>query len=86
MKLGGYKIIDFEGYTFTLNTAKAVPGIHERIETSRKPLLICGLKVGTDEYRPVFGEATGGSPYVIKLSTIIISIAKDDKVTITANA
>lgn len=86
MKLGGYKIIDFEGYTFTLKTAKAVPGIHERIEATQKPLLICGLKVGTTEYKPTFGEATGGSPYVIKLSTITISIATDDKVTITANA
>lgn len=86
MKLGGYKIIDFEGYTFALKTAQAVPGIHERIEETQKPLLICGLKVGSDEYRPVFGEATGGSPYVIKLSTITISVATDDKVTITANA
>ena len=56
------------------------------MEASREPLLICGLKVGTDEYRPVFGEATGGSPYIIKLSTITIKIATDDKVTITANA
>lgn len=86
MKLGGYKIIDFEGYAFTLKTAQAVPGIHERIEESQKPLLICSLKVGTTEYKPTFGEATGGSPYVIKLSTITISIATDDKVTITANA
>lgn len=86
MKLGGYKIIDFEGYTFTLNTAKAVTGIYERIKETQKPLLICGLKVGATEYKPTFGEATGGSPYVIKLSTITIKIATDDKVTITANA
>ena len=86
MKLGGYKIIDFEGYTFTLSTAKAVPGIYERIKETQKPLLICGLKVGATEYKPTFGEATGGSPYAIKLSTITIKIATDDKVTITANA
>ena len=86
MKLGGYKIIDFEGYAFTLSTATAVPGIYERIKETQKPLLICGLKVGATEYKPTFGEATGASPYVIKLSTITIKIATDDKVTITANA
>lgn len=84
--LGGYKIIDLTGHTFVLKTAQTVEGIHEAIEESYKPLLLTGLKVGTAEFRPMFVEATGGSPYVIKTSAYTISIATDDKVTVTANA
>ena len=84
--IGGYKIISFEGYTFKAGTAQAVAGLHKRIEESRKPFLIRDLVVGSDELKPEFATATGGSPYVIKLATYTIIMATDDKVTITANA
>lgn len=84
--IGGYKIISFEGFTFTAGTAQAVAGLHKRIEESMKPLLIRDLVVGAVALKPEFATATGGSPYVIKLAKYTISVATDDKVTITANA
>ena len=84
--IGGYKIISFEGLTFTAGTAQAVAGLHKRIEESMKPLLIRDLVVGAVKLKPEFATATGGNPYVIKLATYTISVATDDKVTITAHA
>lgn len=84
--IGGYKIISFEGFTFTAGVAQAVAGLHKRIEESRKPLLIRDLVVGAVALKPEFATATGGNPYVIKLAKYTISVATGDKVTITANA
>ena len=84
--IGGYKIISFEGLTFTAGTAQAVACLHKRIEESRKPLLIRDLVVGAVKLKPEFATATGGNPYVIKLATDTIKVATNDQVTITANA
>lgn len=83
--VGGYKILNFEGYTFTAGVAQVVAGLHEAIEASYKPFLVEGLTVGTTELKPEFATATGGDPYTIKLTSYTISVTTDDAVTITAN-
>ena len=65
---GGYKILDFNGYTFSAsstNTPKSttIDGIYERIEGSDKAFLVEGYNLDGVEYKAFFTAfvVAGGS-------------------------
>lgn len=54
MTKGGYQILDLSGISFTVGITKYVKGAYEKIEGTRKVILISGLEVDGTEYRDCF--------------------------------
>lgn len=87
---GGYKILDFNGYTFSTSTTSApkstiIDGIYERIEGSDKAFLIEGYNLDGVEYKAFFTAfvVTGGS-FVTIFNNHYITISANDKIVVTA--
>lgn len=90
MKDGGYKIIDLSGAgAFTSATEKTVAGIYDRVEETKKRIVISGLTVGNTEYKDfeilliVSGTSFVGYLPLPSSGSISITIADDDGVTVT---
>ena len=89
---GGYKILDFNGYTFSTSTTSEpqstiIDGIYERIEGSDKAFLIEGYNLDGVEYKAFFTAfvVTGGS-FVTIFNNHYITISANDKIVVTAVA
>ena len=55
MNVGGYQIIDFNGYDFTsANHSVVIDGIYEKIEGTMKPILLTGVVLDGVEQRNAF--------------------------------
>lgn len=87
---GGYKILDFNGYTFSTSTTGApkstiIDGIYERIEGSDKAFLIEGYNLDGVEYKAFFTAfvVTDGS-FVTIFNNHYITISANDKIVVTA--
>lgn len=88
MTKGGYQIIDFSGIKFTRDKTVTVKNVHEKIESTRKAILISGLEVDGVEYRDTFVNFNNESGnYVGSMYDVTINIGTDgngnDPVTIT---
>lgn len=89
---GGYKILDFNGYTFSTSTTSApkstiIDGIYEQIESSDKAFLIEGYNLDGVEYKAFFTAfvVTDGS-FVTIFNNHYITISANDKIVVTAVA
>lgn len=87
---GGYKILDFNGYTFSTSTTSApksttIDGIYERIESSDKAFLVEGYNLDGVEYKAFFTAfvVTEGS-FVTIFNNHYITISANDKIVVTA--
>lgn len=91
MKTGGYQIIDLEGKDIG-SVSVTINGIYDKIESTRKPLLVSGLVVDGKEFHDFFAfcqeDATtfylyfpffGSGDY----TSSYISVESDDTVTFT---
>lgn len=88
--MGGYTIVNLHDVNFTIGTGQKIPGIYDKIEGTRKPILLTGITVGgierMDRYT-CFGLE--GTTYVsdatISYATDIVrvEIQQDDTVTFT---
>ena len=81
---GGYKIIDL-GYTnFTTSKSSTVPGIYEKIQTSRKAVLLEHFLIGGTWCRPCFPEITvSGNNFVFDVYGYTFTVSNADAVTVT---
>ena len=87
---GGYKILDFNGYTFSTSTTSApksttIDGIYERIESSDKAFLVEGYNLDGVEYKAFFTAfvVTDGS-FVTIFNNHYITISANDEIIVTA--
>lgn len=54
MNVGGYQIIDFKNHNFQEGMGFVIDGIYDKIESTRKPILVTGLILDEYEYRNKF--------------------------------
>ena len=54
MLTGGYQIINLNDENHSLGTGKVHEGIYEKIEGTRKPILLSGIVVGGVEYHDTY--------------------------------
>ena len=80
---GGYKIIDL-GYTnFTTSKSVTVPGIHEKIKSARKAILLENFSIGGTDCRPCFPEITvSGTSFTFDAYGKTFTIANNDSVSV----
>lgn len=88
MNKGGYQILDLSGNNFTVGASQYVRGAYDKIEGTRKVILVSGLEVEGVEYRDAFVDFTVsagnfvGTMYGKKI-TVGSSVDGNDPVTIT---
>lgn len=91
MSKGGYQIIDLENRDLRNNIGMQYEGVYEKIEGTRKPILISGLQVQGVEYHDVFVfSRVEGSAYLIDIpmdvaNGFFIQIKIEDTDVVTAN-
>lgn len=88
---GGYKILDFNGYTFFTSTTSApksttIDGIYNRIESSDKAFLVEGYNLDGVEYKAFFTAfvVNNSGSFVTIFNNHYITISADDKIVVTA--
>ena len=82
---GGYKIIDLGYKNFTTSKAVTVPGIYERIRSSRKAIMLEHFSIGGTDCRPCFPEITvSGTSFTFDVYGKTFTVANTDSVTVTA--
>lgn len=91
MVKGGYQIIDLNNHNHTSGVGAMHEGIYDKIEGTRKPILLSGIVVDAVEYHDTFIFPTvNGSNYVAVVGEnpttnerIVINIEDTDAVTFT---
>lgn len=88
MTKGGYQILDLSGYSFRTGSTTYVKDAYEKIEGTRKVILVSGLEVDGVEYRDAFVDFTVesgnfvGSMYDVSIN-VGSSVDGNDPITIT---
>lgn len=88
MKIGGYQIIDLQNKPLS-GVGMQYEGLYEKIEGTKKPILLSGLNVDGTEYHDAFVNINvDGGNFVLtypiftgELSSIIITIEDTNVVT-----
>lgn len=92
MVKGGYQIIDLEDRNFTKLSNQTYKGIYEKLDNTRKPCILSGIKLNGIELRDVFVNFTkSGNQYTChfecvienKNATVIVTVGNTDNVLIT---
>lgn len=88
MTKGGYQILDLSGTPFEMGVTSYVEGAYEKVEGTRKVILVSGLEVDGTEYRDAFVNFTNESGnFVGSMYDVTINIGTDatglDPITIT---
>lgn len=91
MTIGGYQIINLNDVNHTLETGVVHEGIYEKIEGTRKPILLSGITVAGVEYHDTYIlPVVNDSSYVAVVgrnpstnTELRITIEDDDVVTFT---
>lgn len=79
MTKGGYQILDLSGHTFTTGVSVYVENAYEKIEGTRKVILVSGLEVDGVEYRDAFVDfSINSGNYVGTMYGKKITIGKSD--------
>lgn len=89
MKIGGYQIIDLENRPFTLGVGQQYKGLYEKIEGTRKPILVSGINVTGTEFHDTFVTfGVDGSDFVANIPNgeinVVVRISDLDVVTVSA--
>lgn len=65
MNKGGYQILDFKNKPMSSGVGMVFEGIYDKLEGTRKPILISGLHYGGIEYHDFFATFhVDGSDYI----------------------
>lgn len=84
MLKGGYQIIDLKNKELTSGVGMVYEGIYDKVEGTRKAILISGLNVGGTEYHDTFVELTVNSTnFEGTIYGKTITISDEDVVTVT---
>lgn len=88
MNKGGYQILDLSGYNFVTDVSQNVEGAYEKIEGTRKVILVSGLTCDGVEYRDAFVDFNVESGNFVgsmydKSINVGSSIDGNDPITIT---
>lgn len=91
MVKGGYQIINLNDHAHTSGVGAIHDGIYDKIEATRKPILLSGITVDAIEYHDTFiFPCVNGTNYVAVVGInpttnqeIIINIQDNDVVTFT---
>lgn len=84
MNKGGYQIIDLENKELTLGVGMVYNGIYDKVEGTRKPILISGLNIGGVEYHDTYVDFTvSGTNFVGSVYGKNITISDVDVVTVS---
>lgn len=84
MVKGGYQIIDLKNKTLTSGVGMVFDGVYNKVEGTRKPILVSGLNVGGTEYHDSFVDFTvAGTAYTGTIYGKTIKIEDTDTVTVT---
>lgn len=89
--MGGYQIIDLNGHAHTSGVGAVHVGIYDKIEGTRKPILLSGIVLNAVEYHDTYiFPCVNGSNYVAVVGRnpttneeIHINIQDNDVVTFT---
>lgn len=91
MQKGGYQIIDLNDHPHTSGVGAVHEGVYEKIEGTRKPILLSGITVDAVEYHDAFilptvngtnfAALVGFIPSEAKM--LIVNIQDNDVVTFT---
>ena len=87
---GGYKILDFNGYTFfffsiSAHKSTTIDGIYDRIESSDKAFLVEGYNLDGVEYKAFFTAfVVNSGSFVTIFNNHYITISANDKIVVTA--
>ena len=92
MTKGGYQILDFSGYKFTIEQDVHINGIFDLVKNTKKTILVSGLNIGGVELRDSFvsfvddGDSSCSLHYPMGVgSSYVIIIGDDDLVNIQDN-
>lgn len=84
MLKGGYQIIDLQNKKLESGVGMVYEGVYDKIDGTRKAILISGLNVGGTEYHDTFVELTVNvSNYEGAIYGKSITISDADVVTVT---
>ena len=92
MVKGGYQIIDLEDRNFTKLSNQTYKGIYEKLDSTRKPCILSGIKLDGIERRDVFVNFTkSANQYSCsfeciiesKSVSVIVTVGNTDNVLIT---
>lgn len=92
MLKGGYQIIDLEDKNHELGVGMVHEGIYDKIEGTRKAILLSGLKFEGSELHDVFAFPTvSGSSFIFPITavsgdstrTMLVTVEDTDVVTVT---
>lgn len=91
MVKGGYQIINLDGHNHTSGVGTIHEGIYDRIEATKKPILLSGIVVNATEYHDTYiFPCVNGTSYVAVVGEnpttnerIVINIEDNDVVTFT---
>lgn len=83
--LGGYLVIDLKKTNFVTGTAQKIDGIYDRLEATKKVVLLEGIVIDSTEYRATLVELSG-SPYTATIYGKKLTISDDDNVKFEAIA
>lgn len=91
MNIGGYQIIDLENRNLTPGVGMQYKGLYEKIEGTRKPLLVSGIQISGVEMKDAFCVfVADGSNFVTQFTfsgqTLALTISDLDVVTVNAVA
>lgn len=80
---GGYKLIDLRYTNFTTSAPVTVPGIYEKIERSRKAVLLEYFSIDGTDCRPIYPEITvSDSNFVFDVYGHTFTVSNTDAVTV----
>lgn len=92
MTKGGYQILDFSGYKFTMDQEIYIKGIFDLVNNTKKMILVSGLNLGGEDLRDSVVFVVDNDEFSFSLhypwgvsSSYVISIGDDDLVTIQDN-
>lgn len=83
---GGYHVLDFTGYAFTLGTGHKIPGIwDDALASDGKACIFSGLVAGSTYLPDLWGNLTNNvTTFSADVAGYHIVIATNDTVTVTA--
>lgn len=83
MKIGGYQIIDLEDKNLVTGTPTQYKGLYDKIEATRKPVLLCGITIDGKEYHNTYTAFyVDGSNFTATVYGKTITLTDNDVVTI----
>lgn len=83
-KIGGYQVIDLKNKNLISGVGMQYSGLYDLIEGTRKPILVSGIQLDSEEYHDAFAEVSAnGSQYEFDLYGYLFTINDNDVVEAT---